>query len=59
MPMTEATPTYACPWCPHTDMHLKKVLTHMESAHHQRWCDLALYPPTAGDEPKRKGGDES
>ena len=37
-----------CPWCDYTDS-LKKVLMHMESAHHRRWCDLALYPPIAGE----------
>ena len=25
-----------CPWCPYTDTLLKKVLTHMESAHHEQ-----------------------
>jgi hypothetical protein len=37
-----------CPWCDYTDS-LKKVLMHMESAHHRRWCDLVLYPPIAGE----------
>jgi hypothetical protein len=46
-----APPEIPCPWCPYTDALLKKVLTHMESAHPQRWCDLALYAPIAGDGP--------
>jgi hypothetical protein len=37
-----------CPWCPYTDVLLKKVLQHMESAHQARWCDLALSPLIAG-----------
>ena len=37
-----------CPWCPYTDVVLKKVMRHTEAAHHQRWCDPALYPPIAG-----------
>ena len=46
---TPAAPrVHACPWCAYTDVVLKKVMRHMESAHHQRWCDLALYPPIAG-----------
>ena len=40
-----------CPWCTFTDVLLKKVLNHMESAHYQRWCDLALSPLVAGDSP--------
>jgi hypothetical protein len=48
MDQTKASPEYACPWCTYTDALLKKVLNHMESAHHGRWCDLALYPPIAG-----------
>jgi hypothetical protein len=40
----------ACPWCPYAGT-LKQVLMHMESAHHRRWCDLALYPPIAGGQP--------
>jgi hypothetical protein len=39
-----------CPWCSYTES-LKKVLMHIESAHHRRWCDLALYPPIAGGQP--------
>ena len=35
---------HTCPWCAYTDVVLKKVLHHMESTHHQRWCDLALSP---------------
>jgi hypothetical protein len=38
----------ACPWCAYTDVLLKKVLHHMESAHAQRWWDLALSPRVAG-----------
>jgi hypothetical protein len=37
-----------CPWCPYTDALLKRVLMHMESAHPQRWRDLALSPLIAG-----------
>jgi hypothetical protein len=44
-------PEIPCPWCPYTDVLRKKVIQHMESAHHRRWCDLALYPPIAGGEP--------
>jgi hypothetical protein len=40
-----------CPWCAFTDVLFKKVLNHMESAHPQRWCDLALSPLIAGDGP--------
>jgi hypothetical protein len=40
-----------CPWCDYRDVRLKKVLTHMESAHALRWCDLALSPLIAGDGP--------
>jgi hypothetical protein len=40
-----------CPWCAFTDVLLKEVLNHMESAHHQRWCDLALAPLIAGGGP--------
>jgi hypothetical protein len=36
-----------CPWCAYTGS-LKQVLMHMESQHHQHWCDLGLYPPIAG-----------
>jgi hypothetical protein len=35
----------ACPWCGAYMGSLKQVLMYMESAHHRRWCDLALYPP--------------
>jgi hypothetical protein len=38
---------YTCPWCPYTASR-KQVVRHMESAHYERWCDLALYPPIAG-----------
>jgi hypothetical protein len=51
MDQPKAAPGYACPWCTYSDGLLKKVLTHMESVHHQRWCDLAFYPPIAGGEP--------
>jgi hypothetical protein len=47
----KTSPAYTCPWCPYTDALLKKIIQHMESAHHRRWCDLALYPPIAGGEP--------
>jgi hypothetical protein len=40
-----------CPWCDYTDGLLKKVLMHMESAHYQRWGDLALSPLIAGQGP--------
>jgi hypothetical protein len=40
-----------CPWCPFTDGLLKKVLMHMESAHRQRYRDLALSPLIAGGGP--------
>jgi hypothetical protein len=43
-----APPDIACPWCTYTDVLLKKVLNHMESAHYRRWCDLALCPPITG-----------
>jgi len=49
----KASPACACPWCPYTDAILKKVLNHMESTHHPRWCDLALYRQSAGGEPKQ------
>lgn len=42
-------PAIACPWCPYTADMRTNVLMHMESAHHHRWCDLALYPPIAGE----------
>jgi predicted DsbA family dithiol-disulfide isomerase len=42
MNQPKASPAYACPWCPYTEAVLKKVLNHMESAHHHCWCDLAL-----------------
>ena len=32
-------PAHQCPWCSFTDVLLKKVLMHMESAHQGRWCD--------------------
>ena len=38
-----------CPWCHETHPALKQLLMHMESAHHRSWCDLALYPPIAGE----------
>jgi hypothetical protein len=38
-----------CPWCGAYTGNLKQVLMHMESAHHRRWCDLALHPPIAGE----------
>jgi hypothetical protein len=44
-----APPEIPCPWCAFTDVRLKKVLTHMESAHALRWCDLALSPLVAGN----------
>jgi hypothetical protein len=47
----KASPAYTCLWCPYTDALLKEVIQHMESAHHRRWCDLALYPPIAGGQP--------
>jgi hypothetical protein len=47
-PESPELPAIACPWCDYTDVLLKKVLVHMESAHHLRWCDLALSPPIAG-----------
>jgi hypothetical protein len=40
-----------CPWCAYTDVLLKKVLNHMESAHQWRWCDLALSPLIMGHGP--------
>jgi hypothetical protein len=40
----------ACPWCPYAGT-LKQVLMHLKSAHHRRWCDLALSPPIAGGQP--------
>ena len=46
-----APPEIPCPWCPYHDAIFKKMLTHMESAHDQRWCDLALYAPISGDGP--------
>jgi hypothetical protein len=47
----KGAPAHQCPWCAETRPTLKQVLMHMESAHHRRWCDLALYPPTAGGQP--------
>jgi hypothetical protein len=41
----------SCPWCAFTDVLLKKVLHHRESAHALRWCDLALSPLVAGNGP--------
>jgi hypothetical protein len=38
---------HTCLWCPWSGS-LKQVMRHMESAHHRRWCDLALYPPIVG-----------
>jgi hypothetical protein len=46
-PPTQEPEQPTCPWCPYTGT-LKQVLMHMESAHHRRWCDLALSPPIAG-----------
>jgi hypothetical protein len=46
----KASPTYKCPWCSYTE-RLKHVMTHMESAHHDGWCALALMPPIAGGKP--------
>jgi hypothetical protein len=40
-----------CPWCTFTNVLVKKVLNHMESAHYQHWCDLALSPLIAGHGP--------
>jgi hypothetical protein len=37
-----------CLWCPYTGT-LKQVVRYMESAHHRRWCDLALYARIAGE----------
>jgi hypothetical protein len=51
IPEDEAPHTPTCPWCAFTDVLLKKVLNHMESAHALRWCDLALSPLIAGDGP--------
>jgi hypothetical protein len=51
MPEENAPLDPTCPWCAFTDVVLKKVLNHMESAHYQHWCDLALYPPIAEGEP--------
>jgi hypothetical protein len=42
---TAEPPESTCPWCQAYTGTLKQVLQHMESAHHRRWCDLALYPP--------------
>ena len=47
-PKPDTPPVKHCPWCAYTADVLKKVLHHMGSAHHQRWCDRALYPPIAG-----------
>jgi hypothetical protein len=38
-----------CPWRPYTAPVLKQVLMHMETRHRQRYLDLALSPPIAGD----------
>jgi hypothetical protein len=52
MPQTSREPQEpTCPWCAFTDVLLKKVLNPMESAHYQRWCDLALSPLIAGNGP--------
>jgi hypothetical protein len=51
MEQPKDAPAYGCPWCPYTDALMKKVLTHMESAHHDHWCALALDPPIAGGQP--------
>jgi hypothetical protein len=50
-PITREPQEPTCPWCAFTDVRLKKVLTHMESAHALRWCDLALSPLVAGNGP--------
>jgi hypothetical protein len=50
-PESPELPAIPCPWCGFTDALLKKVLNHMESAHHLRWCDLALSPLIAGQGP--------
>ena len=47
--MAQTAPT--CPWCDYTDVVLKKVLLHMESAHRWRWCDLVLSPRIMGQGP--------
>jgi hypothetical protein len=51
MQASTETPAYVCPWCPYRAAVRKHVMTHMESAHHDRWCALALYPPIAGGGP--------
>jgi hypothetical protein len=51
MPEENAPQDLKCPWCAFTDVLLKKVLTHMESAHPQRYLDLALSPLIAGGDP--------
>jgi hypothetical protein len=47
MPDERTPQPLPCPWCPYTGS-FKQVLMHMESAHHQRWRDLALYAPISG-----------
>jgi hypothetical protein len=51
MDQPKDAPASVCPWCPYTDALMKKVMNHLESAHHRRWCALALYPPIAGGAP--------
>jgi hypothetical protein len=46
-PEPDPPPMHVCPWCDYTDVMLKKVLNHMESAHRQRCLELALHPPIA------------
>jgi hypothetical protein len=41
---------HTCLWCPYTGS-MKQVMRHTESAHHRRWCDLALYLPIGAGEP--------
>jgi hypothetical protein len=50
-PEPTSLPAIACPWCAFTDVLLKKVLNHMESAHRQRYLELALSPLVAGGGP--------
>jgi hypothetical protein len=47
-PAPDTARAQRCPWCAYTTNVRMKVLMHMESAHHHRWCDLALSPPIAG-----------
>ena len=43
-------PATTCPWCAYTGS-FKQVLLHMESSHHARWRDLALYALISGGGP--------